>query len=118
MSRAGAGTFSLVLLAVAWNTGCFSEHGYKYGWRTHHSQAVRRTEGAGLPGKGGCMTNVAYVSRVRIERIRGVFRRAWLPARDEPVEFGVHGEVAVHYGVTPDVERTTTLDYVVAAAAG
>ena len=64
------------------------------------------------------MSDTAYVSRVRIERIRGAFRRAWVPARDEPVELGVHGEVAAHYGVTPDVERTTTLDYVVAAAAG
>ncbi len=64
------------------------------------------------------MSEVVYVSRVRIERVQGVFRRAWLPARAEPIEFGVHGDVAGHYGVTPDVERTTTLDYVVAAAAG
>jgi hypothetical protein len=61
-----------------------------------------------------------YRSRVRIERIRGPLRRAYLPARDEPIELGVHDEVADHYG-TPrgsDVERTTTLDYVVAAAGG
>ena len=64
------------------------------------------------------MSGIAYVSRVRIERVRGAFRRAWLPARAEPIEFGVHGDVARHYGVEPDVERTTTLDYVVAAAGG
>lgn len=64
------------------------------------------------------MSEVAYTSRVRIERIRGAFRRAYLPAHEGPVEFGVHGAVAEHYGAQPDVERTTTLDYVVAAAAG
>jgi hypothetical protein len=66
------------------------------------------------------VTGPAYVSRVRIERVRGSLRRAWLPAREEPVEFGVHDEVADHYGVArgSDVERATTLDFLVAAAAG
>ena len=64
------------------------------------------------------MGETVYTSKIRIERVAGPFRRAWLPARAEPVEFGVHDEVAEHYGVHPDVERTTTLDYVVAAAAG
>jgi len=38
----------------------------------------------------------------------------------EPVKFGVHSEVAEHYGVDPDVHepQSTTLDYVVAAAGG
>ena len=47
-------------------------------------------------------------------------RRAYLPAEPEPVLFGVHGAVAVHYGVTPDISEphATTLDYIVAAAAG
>jgi hypothetical protein len=47
-------------------------------------------------------------------------RRAYLPARDEPIEFGVHDEVADHYGVArgSDVERATTLDFIVAAAGG
>ena len=63
---------------------------------------------------------VVYVSKSRIERIRGPLRRAHLPARDEPVLFGVHSEVAEHYGVDPDVHdpHTTTIDYVVAATAG
>jgi hypothetical protein len=62
----------------------------------------------------------AYVSRVRIERVRGSLRKAWLPAREEPIEFGVHDEVADHYGVArgSDVERATTLDFLVASAAG
>jgi uncharacterized OsmC-like protein len=66
------------------------------------------------------MSDVVYTSRVRVERVRGPLRRAWLPAREEPVEFGVHDEVADHYGVPrgSDAERPTTLDFVVAAAAG
>ena len=63
---------------------------------------------------------VVYVSKSRIERIRGPLRRAHLPARDEPVFFGVHSEVAEHYSIDPDVHdpHTTTIDYVVAAIAG
>lgn len=61
-----------------------------------------------------------YVSRVRIERREGPVRLAHLPAEEEPVVFGVHSEVAEHYKVPPDKfpPRATTLDYVVAAAAG
>ena len=66
------------------------------------------------------MDNVAYVSSVRIERVKGPLRRAWLPAEQSPVLFGVHGAVAQHYKVPPDVlePHATTLDYIVAAAAG
>lgn len=66
------------------------------------------------------MTDVAYVSNVRIERVRGPLRRAWLPAEPSPALFGVHGAVAQHYGVDMSQHEThaTTLDYVVAAAAG
>lgn len=63
---------------------------------------------------------VVYRSRVRIERVRGPLRRAYLPVEPEPVPFGVHSEVAEHYGVDPQVHEphATTLDYLVAAAAG
>ncbi len=64
--------------------------------------------------------DIVYVSRVRIERDRGPLRRAWLPAEEKPVVFGVHSEIAAHYKVDPaKIEpHATTLDYVVAAAAG
>jgi hypothetical protein len=63
---------------------------------------------------------VVYRSRVRIERIQGPLRRCYLPSESEPVLFGVHSEVAAHYGVDPEVveAHATTLDYVVGAAAG
>lgn len=61
-----------------------------------------------------------YTSKVRIERVRGPRRRAWLPAEEAPVYFGVHSEIAAHYGVDPAdfPANATTLDYVVAAAGG
>ena len=66
------------------------------------------------------MADVSYVSRVRIKRLGGPQRLAYLPAEEEPVVFGVHSEVAEHYGVKPGQypPHATTLDYVVAAAGG
>ena len=66
------------------------------------------------------MAEVTYVSRVKVEPVEGRVRRAYLPGREEPVIFGVHSEVAEHYGVSPDVEdpHASTLDYLVAAAGG
>jgi len=63
---------------------------------------------------------VVYRSRVRIERVKGPLRRAYLPAAEEPVLFGLHSEIAEHYGVDPAVHEphTTTIDYLVAATAG
>ena len=66
------------------------------------------------------MADVVYRSHVRIERVKGPLRRAYLPAEREPVMFGVHDEIAEHYKVPPAVlePHATTLDYIVAAAAG
>lgn len=63
---------------------------------------------------------VQYTSRVTIERVRGPIRNAVVPARSEPITFGVHSEVAEHYGVSQDEfpPDATTLDYLVAAAGG
>jgi len=66
------------------------------------------------------MSNATYVSKVRIERVKGSLRKAFLPTESAPVLFGVHDEVAEHYKATPGAyePHATTLDYVVAAAAG
>jgi ribulose-5-phosphate 4-epimerase/fuculose-1-phosphate aldolase len=63
---------------------------------------------------------VVYVSKIRIERVKGPLRRAYLPMEEQPIHFGVHSDVAEHYGVDLEVHQphATTLDYVVAAAAG
>ena len=66
------------------------------------------------------MSDVVYLSHVRIERVKGPVRRAYLPAEQDPVVFGVHGAVAEHYKVPPAglEPHAPTLDYVVAATAG
>lgn len=66
------------------------------------------------------MADVAYLSQVKIEPVEGKIRRARIPAEEDPVLFGVHSEVAEHYGVSPGEEEphSTTLDYLVAAAGG
>ena len=71
-------------------------------------------------GRRGEMNGVVYRSEVRIERVKGPMRKAYLPAEPTPVIFGVHGAVAEHYKVSPTVSEphATTLDYIVAAAAG
>ena len=54
------------------------------------------------------------------EPVEGKIRRAQLPAKEEPVFFGVHGGVAEHYGVSSEDEKPypSTLDYLVAATGG
>jgi hypothetical protein len=71
-------------------------------------------------GKETGMADVTYVSRIKVEPVEGRIRRAHLPGREEPVLFGVHDEVAEHYGVEPGAEEphASTLDYLVAAAGG
>jgi hypothetical protein len=67
------------------------------------------------------MATVAYTSRVRIERVKGPLRIAHLPGEAQPVTFSVHGAIAEHYKVDPSSlteSHATTIDYVVAAAAG
>jgi hypothetical protein len=58
---------------------------------------------------------------VRIERLKGPVRNAWLPGESAPVTFSVHGAIAQHYKLDPAAigdPHAATLDYVVAAAAG
>lgn len=66
------------------------------------------------------MPDPIYQSNVRVVRVKGPLRRAELPARKEPIWFGVHSGIADHYGVSAqDSEPTTaTLDYLVASAVG
>lgn len=63
---------------------------------------------------------VVYTSKVRIERVKGPYRRAYLPVEAEPIAFGVHSAIAEHYGtdLTIHEPHSATLDYLVAATAG
>ena len=67
------------------------------------------------------MSEVAYTSRVRIERLKGPLRIAYLPGEARPVTFSVHGAIAEHYKVDPGdltESHAATIDYVIAATAG
>ena len=63
---------------------------------------------------------VIYRSRIRVERIKGPYRRAYMPIEEDPIFFSTHSEVAEYYKHEPGVHpvQSTTLDYVVAATAG
>ncbi len=64
------------------------------------------------------MSDVAYVSKARIERKQGPLRIAHLPGESRPVTFSVHGAVAAHYKIDPaklKESHASTLDYVIAA---
>jgi hypothetical protein len=70
---------------------------------------------------GNTMSDVAYVSKVRIERRVGPLRIAYLPGESQPVTFSVHGAIAKHYKIDPGAlkeSHASTLDYVIAATAG
>ena len=67
------------------------------------------------------MSDLVYVSKVRIERERGPLRIAYLPGESQPVRFSVHGAIAEHYKVDPakiGESHAATIDYVIAATAG
>ena len=67
------------------------------------------------------MSEVAYVSKVRIERKVGPIRMAYLPGELQPVVFSVHGAIAEHYKVDRaklTESHASTIDYVIAATAG
>ena len=59
-----------------------------------------------------------YLSEVRIEKLDGPHRKAWIAPFTEPLEFGVHGPISEFYGATTEEPLPTTLDHVVAAAGG
>tara|TARA_B100000749_G_C18368777_1_gene440796 strand:- start:81 stop:305 length:225 start_codon:yes stop_codon:yes gene_type:complete len=63
---------------------------------------------------------IVYVSNVTIEPVTGAIRHAYLPPDKTQVTFGVHNEIAEHYGVDASEAEahSTTLDYIVAATGG
>ena len=66
------------------------------------------------------MSEPVYLSEVTIERHEGPVRAATIPGDDAPTMYSVHGAIAEHYGVPPGAfpVHATTIDHVVAAAAG
>ena len=67
------------------------------------------------------MSEVVYVSKIKIERKNGPLRVAHLPGEPKPVIFSVHGGIAQHYKVDPSKigeSHAATIDYVIASTAG
>jgi hypothetical protein len=64
------------------------------------------------------MAEEVYTSHIRVERVRGPIRHAYIAPFEQPVRFGVHGAIKRFYGVEPDEELPATLDYMVAAVGG
>jgi len=67
------------------------------------------------------MSDVVYVSNIRIERKSGPLRIAQLPGEAQPVAFSVHGGIAQHYGLDPSrlkESHAATIDYVIAGLGG
>jgi hypothetical protein len=67
------------------------------------------------------MSQVVYVSKSRLERKQGPLRVAHLPGEPEPMYYSVHGAIAEHYKVDPakiKEPHSSTIDYVISAAAG
>ena len=62
--------------------------------------------------------DVVHTSRMRIDRVKGPIREAFLEGFDTPIRFGVHGGIKKFYGVEPDEEVPATLDYMVGAVGG
>ncbi len=67
------------------------------------------------------MSEVAYTSKITLERRNGPLRIAYLPGESRPVTFSVHGAIAEHYKIDPaslTESHASTIDYVIAATAG
>jgi len=64
------------------------------------------------------MPDLVYTSHIRIEKVKGPIRHAYVEPFREPVRFGVHGGIKHFYGVEPDEELPATLDYMIAAIGG
>jgi len=67
------------------------------------------------------MSDVVYVSKVRIERKADPLRIARLPGESQDVILSVHAAIAQHYRVDHariKESHAATLDYVVTATAG
>jgi hypothetical protein len=64
------------------------------------------------------MSESIYTSRIRLERVNGPIRHAWLEGFEDPIRFGVHGAIKQFYGVEPEEDLPATLDHMIAAVGG
>src|SRR5258708_19867428 len=79
----------------------------------------RRSSSASRTNLEEFVSKVVYRSEVRIERVKGPVRTAYLPAESDPAIFGVQRAVAEHSSLSPNIAEPhpTTPDYILAASA-
>jgi hypothetical protein len=63
------------------------------------------------------MSDFAYVSKCRVEKVSSLHRRAHV-AMDATCDFGVHGPIKDLFKLSPEKDLPLPVDYVVAATAG
>ena len=61
------------------------------------------------------MGELIHTSHIRLEKVRGPIRRAYIENFPEPVRYGVHSSIKKFYGVEPEEELPATLDHMIAA---
>jgi uncharacterized OsmC-like protein len=61
------------------------------------------------------MSDVVHTSRVRLEKVKGPIRHAYVEGFAEPIRVGVHGGIKKYYGVEPEEDLPATLDYLIVA---
>ena len=64
------------------------------------------------------MAELIHTSRIRLEKIKGPLRHAYIENFETPISFGVHGGIKKFYGIEPDEELPATLDHMIAAVGG
>ena len=64
------------------------------------------------------MGQLVHTSHVRVEKIKGPIRDAYIENFRDPIRFGVHGGIKKFYGLEPEEEWPATLDHMIAAIAG
>ncbi len=66
------------------------------------------------------MGTPVHIARIRVYQDRRPHRRAYIADFPEPVRYALHAGTKEFYGITlpPEEEAPSTLDHLVAAAAG
>ncbi len=63
------------------------------------------------------MSEALYISRITVEQLGSLHRRAQLPL-GVTADFGVHGPIVPLFKLQPEHELPLPVDFIVAAAAG
>ena len=71
-----------------------------------------------LDHKEGNVAELIHTSRIRLEKIKGSLRHAYVENFKAPIRFGIHGGIKRFYGIEPDEELPATLDHLIAAVGG